>query len=278
MIFGLGLMVPAIIFSADNDETGRGWGRALSEDEFGATDFKSYAPAAFFLGFLILFVVLALVVVMRSGWPQLGFQRVQAWVVAPLYGHATTFVLLPVAGLVAFLLLGFGEPSVTENDPTGDDLQALLTLVFGLLANGGVWVMSLGAGASVGSNTEATDEPDDAEWFHLWGQVTDDEPGLWAAPAIMLAILVASAFVVLRRSPPGHALRSLLIWVGSLLPSSRCSCGSPARISPARHHSSGRTTSSSCISVPTASRRPSSSPEWRSWWQWHWLRCPGTST
>lgn len=217
VIFGLGLMVPAIIFSADNDETGRGWGRALSDDEFGATDFKSYAPAAFFLGFLILFVVLALVVVMRSGWPQLGFRRVQAWVVAPLYGHATTFVLLPVAGLVAFLLLGFGEPSVTENDPTGDDLQALLTLVFGLLANGGVWVMSLGAGASVGSNTEATDEPDDAEWFHLWGQVTDDEPGLWAAPAIMLAILVASAFVVLRRSPPGHALRSLLIWVGSLL-------------------------------------------------------------
>ena len=61
------------------------------------------------------------------------------------------------------------KPSVTENDPTGDDLQALLTLVFGLLANGGVWVMSLGAGASVGSDAEATDEPDDAEWFRLWG-------------------------------------------------------------------------------------------------------------
>jgi hypothetical protein len=216
LFFGLGLLVPTIIFSADNDKTGRGWGRALSEDEFGATDFKSYAPAAFFLGFLILFLALALLVLVRSGWPQAGFRRLQAWVVAPLYGHATTIVLLPVAGLLAYLLLGFGEPSVTENDPTGDDRQALLTLVFGLLASGGLWVMSLGAGASVGSSTEATGEPDEDEWYHLWGQVTDDEPGLWAAPAIMLAVLVTSAWVVVRKSPPGQALRSLLIWVASM--------------------------------------------------------------
>ena len=72
------------------------------------------------------------------------------WVVAPLSGHATTFALLPVAGLIGWLLLGFGEDSITANDPTGDDLKALLTLVFGLLASGGVWVMTLGPGARSG--------------------------------------------------------------------------------------------------------------------------------
>jgi len=217
LIFGLGLMVPTLIFRSDNDKTGRGWGRALSEDEFGAAEFSSQAAAAFFLGFLILFTVLALVVVLRSDWRHEGFRRIQGWVVAPLYGHATTFVLLPFAGLLGFLLLGFGESSVTDNDPTGDDRQALLTLVFGLLASGGLWVMSLGAGASVGSSTEATGEADEAEWYHLWGQVTDDEPGLWAAPVIMLVVLGASAWVVLRKSPPGRAMWGLFAWVGSLL-------------------------------------------------------------
>jgi hypothetical protein len=217
LIFGFGLMIPALIFRSDNDETGRGWARALDDSEFGEADFGSYAASAFFLGFLILFSVLAVVVLLRSDWRQGGLRRVQAWAAAPLYGHATTFALLPVAGLVGWLLLGFGEPSLTENDPTGDDLQALLTLVFGLLASGGVWLISLGAGGSVGSETEATGEPDEAEWHHLWGQVTEDEPGLWAAPAVMLAILAVSALVVIRKSPTGLALRSLLVWVGSLL-------------------------------------------------------------
>jgi hypothetical protein len=217
LIFGLGLLIPALIFRSDNDETGRGWGRAVSEDEFGKAQFGSYAAAAFFLGFLIFFTVLALAVLLRSQWRTEGLQRVRDWVAAPLYGHATTFALLPVAGLIGWLLLGFGEDSVAENDPTGDDLQALLTLIFGLLASGGVWLMSIGAGAAAGFETEATDEPDESEWHHLWGRITEDEPGLWAAPAVMLAILVLSAIVVVRKSPPGTALRGLLLWVGSLL-------------------------------------------------------------
>jgi hypothetical protein len=217
LIFGLGLLIPALIFRSDNDETGRGWGRAISEDEFGAADCGSYRPSAFFLGFLIFFIVLALVVLVRSEWRWTGFGRVQAWVSAPLLGHATTFALLPVAGLVGWLLLGFGEDSIAENDPTGDDLKALVTLIFGLLASGGVWLVSIGAGAAVGYDAEATDEPDETEWQHLWGRITEDEPGLWAAPAVMLAILVVSALVVKHKSPADEVLRNLLLWAGSLL-------------------------------------------------------------
>ncbi len=217
LIFGFGLLVPALIFRSDNDATGRGWGRALSEDEFGAAEFGSDAAAAFFLGFLIFFTVLALVVLLRSQWRAEGFRRVQSWTAAPLYGHATMVALLPVAGLIGWLLLGFGDDSIAENDPTGDDRKALLILIFGLLASGGVWLLSIGAGASAGVETEATGEPDRAEWHHLWGQITEDEPGLWAAPAIMLAILVVSALMVVRKSPAGTALRGLLLWVGSLL-------------------------------------------------------------
>lgn len=217
LIFGFGLLIPALVFRSDNDETGRGWGRALDEDEFGEADFGSYAASAFFLGFLIFFTVLALVVLLRSDWWHEGLRRVHAWVAAPLYGHATTFALLPFVGLVGWLLLGFGEPSLTENDPTGDDLQALLTLVFGLLASGGVWLIALGAGASAGFDSEGTGEPDEEEWHHLWGQITEDEPGLWAAPVVMLAVLLASALVVVRKSEVGTVLRSLVVWVGSLL-------------------------------------------------------------
>jgi hypothetical protein len=217
LIFGLALMMPALIFRSDNDETGRGWGRALSEDVFGKADFHSNAASAFFLGFLILLTVLAMAVLLRGRWPHEGLRRVLDWVAAPLYGHATTFVLLPVAGLIGWLLLGFGEDSIAANDPTGDDLKALLTLVFGLLASGGVWVMSLGAGAAIGTKEEETGESDVTDWTHLWGQVTDDEPGLWAAPAVMLAVLVVSAVVVVRKAPHGKVLRSLLLWVGSLL-------------------------------------------------------------
>jgi len=217
LIFGLGLTIPALVFRSDNDDTGRGWGRAISKESFGETDFGSHAGSAFFLGFLILFLVLGLAVVVRSGWVHDGFRRVRDWAVAPLYGHATTFALLPLVGFLGWLLLGFGEESVAANDPTGDDLQALLTLIFGLFASGGLWVMSLGAGAAVGSSSDETDAPGESEWYHLWGQVTDDEPGLWAAPLLLLAALAVSAFVVVRKSPAGTATRGLGLWVASLL-------------------------------------------------------------
>ena len=217
LIFGGALMLPALIFRSDNDETGRGWGRGISEEVFGKAELHSNAASAFFLGFLILFTVLSLTVLLAGRWPHEGLRRVLDWVVAPLYGHATTFALLPVAGLIGWLLLGFGEDSIAANDPTADDLKALLTLVFGLLASGGVWVMTLGAGGAIGTKEEETDERDVTDWNHLWGQVTDDEPGLWAAPAVMLAVLVISAVVVVRRAPHDKVLRSLLVWVGSLL-------------------------------------------------------------
>jgi hypothetical protein len=218
LIFGLGLFVPALVFRSDNEETGRGWGEALSVREFGGeTEFGSYAASALFLGFLLFFTVLALTILMRRDWRQAGFRRVQAWAVAPLYGHATTFFLLPAVGFVGWLLLGFGEPSLTENDPTGDDLQARLTLVFGMLASGGLWLLSLGAAGSVGTSTESTGDPDENDWSHLWGQITEDEPGLWAAPLLLVAVLVCSAVVVVRRSEAGTAMRQLLVWVGSLL-------------------------------------------------------------
>jgi len=42
-----------------------------------------------------------------------------------------------------------------------------------------------------------------------------DEPGLWAAPVVALAVLFASAYVVARRSPePSYIFGNLLRWVG----------------------------------------------------------------
>ena len=219
LLLGLMLLVPALAFRSDNDEMGRGWGGALSADRTGGeADYGADPAGAFFLGFLVLLTVLALTVLARRDWWPAPVQRVHDWVAAPLAGHATLFLLLPLAGLVGLGLLAFGEDTVDDNDPTGDDTSALVALVAGLLGNGGALLLGAGSGASLGYRADATDEPPEEEWQHLWGDLTEAEPGLWAAPLVLLLVLAVAALVVARRAPTrDQVLGNLLAWAASLL-------------------------------------------------------------
>jgi hypothetical protein len=220
LLFALPLLIGALIFDTKNENLGLGWGGQLNENQLGfGSEFGPSAAGAFFLGFLIMVSVLAVTAMVSTshGWSQRA-GRVHDWLAAPLCGIGTMFALLPLAGIVGLLLLLFGEDTISDNDPTDDDTLALITLIFGALATGGAWLIGLGAGASTGYEIEATDETLDADWQHLWGTVTDDEPGLWAAPVVMIAVLAVSAYVVARRSrSKNKVLGNLAVWVALLL-------------------------------------------------------------
>lgn len=219
-IFGLGLLVPTLLFHSDNDELGRGWGGEMAARNLdmratvGANSF-----AALSLGFVIVLVVLLSTVMLRRDWWPTHLHRAHDWVVAPFYGIATTLVLLPFAGIVGLLAIAlFGENTLSENDPTGDDTMAMSALVIALLANGGAWLLGLGSGASVGYRGQATDSPGESNWEHLWGTITDDEPGLWIAPVVVLVVFLVSALAVAHRvQRRDRVLGSLGVWAASFL-------------------------------------------------------------
>ncbi len=143
-------------------------------------------------------------------------QRVQDWLVAPIYGLGTMAVLLPVAGLIGLGLLMITGETLDETDPTNDDLLASIALIGGLLANGGFWLVSLGAGAAMGSRGEEVDGPTTVESHHL-PYFADDDPGLWAAPVVMIAFLLVATYVVARKSPAHRVLANLGVWVAVVL-------------------------------------------------------------
>ncbi len=183
------------------------------------TAFGSSVVGCLFLGFFTVFCTLAVSVFWRRDWWGPRMQKAHEWLAAPLYGGATTLLLLPLAGLIGIgLLLLFGE-SNTEDLNNSDDWMAAVALAFSLLANGGMWLISLGAGASYGVSGEYRGEGEhesDSE-MHRLKFFAEDEPGLWAAPVVALVVMVVSAFVVARKSAhPTHIVGNLLRWVGLL--------------------------------------------------------------
>jgi hypothetical protein len=225
LLVGLGLMVVAIVFRGDNERLGRGVGRELSEDVVGLrVEYGVSVVGALFQGFALTLLVLALVVAARSAWWPPRARRVADRVGPALHAYLLMLAALPVVGLIGFLLLGFGEESLAdlEDEEAGAGLRQLLAVVFALLGNGGVWLLGLGAGAPVGgsgsysSSLEGT--ASEGEWVYLWQDVTQEEPGLWASPVILLAVLAGAATVVVRRSRErGDAFGNLLVWVGGLV-------------------------------------------------------------
>lgn len=216
-LIAMPLWVATIVFRGDNDAFDHDWAAYLDASETIPVDYGMSATAALLLTFLVVFCVLALIVGSRRDWWPARTQAAVDVVVAALYGHLTLVLLLPLLGLLGFLLLGFGEESLREPQDEGYTRE-LLTLVVVALANGGVLVLSLGSGASIGGALEADGEPDERDYQHLWGTVTDEEPGLWVSPALAVAALVVSALVVLRRSrASGRVFASLLSWWASLL-------------------------------------------------------------
>jgi hypothetical protein len=212
LVLAVALMVIALAFRADSREFGRGWGTQLAHLFDTRIRYGPSIHASFLLGFVTLLVpLLGSVWVRRSLWPDrlAGAARI---LVAPVYGLATLLVLLPVAGLVGLALMLATGDTLQNADPTSHDFLASASLFFGLLASGGFWLLSLGAGGSFGEHGSTTGEPSTSSYDHL-GHFAGQDPGLWAAPVVMVAVFAAATWVVVRRAPSRESIQSnLLVW------------------------------------------------------------------
>lgn len=217
LVFGFALLVPALVLRTENDELGRGWARQLNEDATGIeAAVGADAAGAFFVGLLLLFTVLAASTLLRRDWWHGRMSQVQAWVAAPLAGVATLAALLPVAGIVGFVSMAlFGES--TDTEVTSDDLGAFVALLVAYVGNAGFVFLGLGAGSRLGVTGATTGEGSTSDWERLWGQVTEDEPGLWISPVLLLAVLLVATLVVLRLTARSRAVPVLGAWLAALL-------------------------------------------------------------
>jgi hypothetical protein len=224
LLVGVPLMLVAIIFRSNTDKVGEGWAAMLMKMMEAKLKFGSSIFGALFLGFLTVFFVLAVSVFLRRDWWGPRVQKAYDWLAAPLYGVGTTLALLPLAGLIGVLLLFIGGQSNTETFDNSDDTMASLAFGFSALANAGMWLISLGSGAALGANGSVSGGGGGGfgggggggldQMRHL-SFYAGDEPGLWAAPVVALAVLFASAYVVARRSSdPSYIFGNLLRWVG----------------------------------------------------------------
>ena len=212
LLFAVSLMVIALVFRADSREFGRGWGTQLAHLFDTRIRYGPSIHASFLLGFVMLLVpLLGTVWVRRSLWPdRLG--AAGRFLVAPVHGLATLLVLLPVAGLVGLALMLATGDTIQNADPTSHDFFASASLIFGLLASGGFWLLSLGAGGSFGERSSTTGEASTSSYDHL-GHFAGQDPGLWAAPVVMVAVFAAATWVVVRRAPSRESIQSnLLAW------------------------------------------------------------------
>lgn len=216
LIFGVSLMVIALVFRSDSREFGRGWGAELARSFDARIAWGADAAGAFVLGFLILFLVLAAACFVRGGWWPPRVESLREWLSAPLYGVGVFAALLPLAGIVGLLLLLVSGDALDEaTDPTGDDVRISIALIVSTLASGGMWLLGLGAGAAFGSHSGGTDG-DTSDTHHL-AHFAEESPGLWATPVVMLAVLVVTCLLVARRSPRHRLTHNLLVWVGVVL-------------------------------------------------------------
>ena len=216
VVFGLGLMLVALVFRSDSREFGRGWGADLASMFDTRLALSADAAGAFGLGFLLLFVVLAGSCLVRGGWWPAPVERVRDWVAAPLYGVGVLGLLLPVVGLVGLGLLMISGDAVEEaTDASGEDLRISIAMILAMLASGGTWLLGLGAGGSFGTRGGGDDGRVDD--LHHLAHFTEESPGLWAAPVVMLLVLATLTYLVARRAPAGRLLPTLAGWVLTVL-------------------------------------------------------------
>lgn len=217
-LFGIFLFIPAVVFSSSNDQTGRGWAAPLSSGALGfKMEINASAGGALVLGFLTMLLVLALAVLARGDWWTGRMVTVRNWAAGPLAGWVAFVLLLPVAGLISWLATAFTGVS-NELGLPGDETRVGLALSIAFLANEGFLTAALGAGSRVGGVVEGGVgfEPT-REWARLWGTWTEDEPGLWVSPLILVAMIALCAVVVLRASRTRRPVVSLAIWLGTFL-------------------------------------------------------------
>ncbi|GAA3804484.1 hypothetical protein GCM10022242_04720 [Nocardioides panacisoli] len=223
LLVALPLLVVSLVLRSDFDELGRGWFADAARDlDFGDdSTWGSYAAGAFFMPLFTITPVLILACVARRSWWTGRMRAVVEWVAPVLHGLAAFVALLPVAGVIGVGLLMFGGDRVDEDVDTGDT-GAAWAAIAAFLGNGGLALLGLGAGADVGTAGREIGDGENSrptDWHRLGWYAGDggDEPGLWAAPLVLLVVLVASAWVVSRLSVRTTLLRNLLCWAASLL-------------------------------------------------------------
>lgn len=217
LLLGLALMVVALVFRADSREFGRGWGNQLAHLFDARIAFGPSVAGSLLVGFVFVFgTLVASLWARRSLWPA-RLERAADFLIPPVYGLATFVLLLPVAGLIGVVLMLATGHTVQDADTTSHDFWASASLIFGLLASGGFWLISLGAGGSLGEHGSATGSLDVSSYDHL-KTFADQDPGLWAAPLVMLGVVALSTHVVVRTARSREALQaSLLAWTVSVL-------------------------------------------------------------
>lgn len=218
LMFGLALMVIALVFRADSSKFGKGWGDQLARLFDAKVSFGPSVAGSLSVGFVFLFgTLVASLWSRRSLWPA-RFQPAGEFLVPPMLGLATLVVLLPVAGLIGVgLMLATGHTVQDADTTTSHDFFASATLIFGLLASGGFWLISLGAGGSLGTHGSSTGSAGSGSYDHL-KTFADEDPGLWAAPLVLLAVVALATYVVVRTTRSRAALQSSLIaWTVTVL-------------------------------------------------------------
>lgn len=217
LLVGLALLVIAIAFRADSREFGRGWGNQLAHLFDTRIQFGPSIPGSLFVGFLVVLVTLAATAWTRRDLRPARLGRLDDVLAAPLHGFIALVLLLPVAGLVGLVLMLLTGHSVQDANPTSHDFFASAALITGLLASGGFWFISLGAGSTFGEHGSATGAGPSSDYHHL-GYFAHQDPGLWAAPVVMVAVLVTATLVVARTARSRETVQaSLLAWTGLLV-------------------------------------------------------------
>lgn len=229
LFVALPLFVGSLVFRSDIDELGGGW---ISEaaDDVSRRDSATWgvsAPSALFVTFGLVAFVLALACLARRDWWPGQSRTVAEWLAPAIQGLAVMVAVLPLCGLIGIGLLGFGpDNDVDLHDTSTDEQWAVIALLAGGLGNGGQALLGLGSGAELGAAGEYeaegafSDEDESEEEFHrlAWYADEGEEPGLWAAPAVLLVVLVGSAaWVALRSREVTHVLRNLAVWCVLLL-------------------------------------------------------------
>ena len=203
---------------------------------------------AFVLTLVIVFLVLALVVLLRRDWLRSRFLRaLYEWAAAPVLGLAVALALLPLAGLIAglaVLLFGSGTSAYTSS-LSGGEWRLVIVGAIAYAGNLGLWAITLGASGTVGVfglqhyldliNGFAGAWGGDGLGLPTGGRLTwftgtFQEPGLWVSVALTPLCLALSAYGVVRasgvrrRADPCRplALRGLALWVVSLLGAVPC--------------------------------------------------------
>jgi hypothetical protein len=106
--------------------------------------------------------------------------------------------------------------TIQDTDYTADDFFASATLIFGLLASGGYWLLDVGVGGTLGAH--GSDGSTGSSEYHHLGYFAGEDQGLWAAPLVALLVVGFATVVVARRTRTREALpASLLTWVALLL-------------------------------------------------------------